>query len=459
MLGALAASVLLPRPARTEPSLAGPWTGVLEVGAGLRLRLLVGEDGSLTLVSLDQGDARIPCIAEAMTEDRIAFRAPSVNGRFEGRRVGADRIVGQWTQQGTLPLVFRRGDAAPSAPAAVPLTQQGLRALRLAAGSPALAAAVARRAGSPKFWVDGERQVAAGIDVTVADRWHVGSITKSFTATLVARLVEAGLVGWDDTVGAVLGDAAPQMHAAFRAVTFRHLLSHRAGLQANIPLAQFARYSRDTPDARAERLRWARTALTMPPRVRPNPRSSIRTTAMSWRVRCSKCGPVRAGRRCCAVTCSSRLRCARRDSAHPVRRESWISQPGTRSNCCGDGRKPFPPGEAVTDNPVALGPAGTLHLSLPDLLVYLAAHRDAASPFLSTGSWRTLHTVPFGGDYALGWVVQAGRFAVGNGSNTLWYAEVGVDQSTGIAAAAVCNDGLLARNRVAVSNALRAAAG
>lgn len=430
---------------------------MLEVGAGLRLRLLVGADGSLTLVSLDQGNARIPCIADAWTPERIAFRAPSVNGRFEGRLVGADRIVGQWTQQGSLPLVFQRGDAPPSAPAAAPLTQQGLRALRLAAGSPALAAAVARRAGSPKFWVDGERQVATGIDVTMADQWHVGSITKSFTATLVARLVEAGLVDWDETVGAVLGEAAPQMQASFRAVTFRHLLSHRAGLQANIPLTQFAGYSRDTPDARAERLRWARTALSMPPQGPPESTFEY-----------SNNGYVVAGAMLEVRTGQSWEALMRRHVLEPLAlRSAGFGAPGTpgkldqpvghAKQSLGDGRKPFPPGEAVTDNPVALGPAGTLHLSLADLLGYLAAHRDAASQFLAADSWNTLHTPPFGGDYALGWVVRRDGSLWHNGSNTLWYAEASISRAAGVVAAAVCNDGLLARSSVAVSKALRAA--
>ena len=50
----------------------------------------------------------------------------------------------------------------------------------------------------------GERRRGSGIPVTVDDRWHVGSITKSMTATLLAVLEDDGLLSADDTVAALL---------------------------------------------------------------------------------------------------------------------------------------------------------------------------------------------------------------------------------------------------------------
>ena len=38
--------------------------------------------------------------------------------------------------------------------------------------------------------VSGERVVNSGIALDVNDRWHIGSITKSVTSTLIARLVK-----------------------------------------------------------------------------------------------------------------------------------------------------------------------------------------------------------------------------------------------------------------------------
>lgn len=138
-------------------------------------------------------------------------------------------------------------------------------ATRLETGAPAFAAIV---------MVDGEVRAAAAdqlrtadrdTPVTEADRWHLGSITKSMTATLVARLVENGVVSWDDTVASVLGDALPEMRAAYRPATFRHLLSHRAGLQGNIPHEHFVRFERQPADPIADRLAWARLTLSQEP--------------------------------------------------------------------------------------------------------------------------------------------------------------------------------------------------
>ncbi|MDH3752713.1 MAG: beta-lactamase family protein [Acidimicrobiia bacterium] len=54
-------------------------------------------------------------------------------------------------------------------------------------------------------------------------RFRIGSITKLFTATLVMRLVEGGVLGLDDPVSAYLPDAPP-------GVTIAQLLSHRSGI-------------------------------------------------------------------------------------------------------------------------------------------------------------------------------------------------------------------------------------
>lgn len=43
----------------------------------------------------------------------------------------------------------------------------------------------------------GERKKGSGVSVTMDDRWHIGSVTKSMTATVLAGLVEAGEIDWD----------------------------------------------------------------------------------------------------------------------------------------------------------------------------------------------------------------------------------------------------------------------
>lgn len=451
-LGGVGASLLGLSCAKADPALAGTWTGVLGAGAQqLRLRLEIGPDGDAKLFSLDQGGAAIPARLESGSPDRVRIVVPAVSGRFEGKLSG-DRLEGVWSQGSPLPLTFRRGEAGLALPPPAPLSAERIRALRVEAGSPALAAIAQRRGGPAKAWADGVRTAGGEDAVARADRWHIGSITKSFTATLVARLVEAGAVRWEDTAGDLLGAAAPDMFAAYRGATFRHLLSHRSGLPANIPALQFMRFSRTLADARAERASFVRIALAMTPEG-PAERTFVY----------SNNGYVVAGAMLEAKLGQSWETLVAREVFAPLGlRSAGFGAPGPgnpvghAARLLGGGRQPHPPGQGVTDNPVALGPAGTIHLSLDDLLTYLAAHRDR-SPFLSPENWARLHTPPFGGDYALGWIVRPDGARWHNGSNTLWYAEAQFDAETGLAGAAVVNDGVLAKSEPAVSRALAGA--
>ena len=61
---------------------------------------------------------------------------------------------------------------------------------RLAAKSPGLGLVVMRAGEKPEIAVDGVRVEGEPNRISPDDRWHWGSITKSMTATLVARLVE-----------------------------------------------------------------------------------------------------------------------------------------------------------------------------------------------------------------------------------------------------------------------------
>jgi CubicO group peptidase (beta-lactamase class C family) len=77
----------------------------------------------------------------------------------------------------------------------------------------------------------GVRRLGADAAVTVGDRWHIGSITKSFTATLVARFVERGDLNlkWTQTLGELLG---AERAKAYATVTIEQVLSYRAGMPA-----------------------------------------------------------------------------------------------------------------------------------------------------------------------------------------------------------------------------------
>ncbi len=275
------------------------------------------------------------------------------------------------------------------------------------------------------------------------------------TATLVARLVDAGELRWDDTVFDLLGAIAPSMNDAYRSVTFRHLLCHPSGLPKDIPLEQFLKFSREATDARDERKAFVRLALGMPPRG-----------AMGATFEYSNNGYVVAGAMLEAKLGQSWEDLIRARLFDPLKlstagfgapgRKGATDQPVGHASAP-EGLRAYPVGGEITDNPAVLGPAGRINMSMRDLLQFLKAHRDRTA-FLRPETWRALHTPPYGGDYAMGWIVRSDGARWHNGSNTLWYAEAMFNEASGTVSAAACNYGNLARSTPAVGRALLEAA-
>ena len=89
--------------------------------------------------------------------------------------------------------------------------------------------------------------------------WHIGSIAKSFTATLIVQLAAAGQLDLDAPLPELLPGEAAGMHPDWSAVTLRGLLSHTAGMPANLPWRRLARSG--GPGLRAARLAGDAAAL------------------------------------------------------------------------------------------------------------------------------------------------------------------------------------------------------
>ena len=78
----------------------------------------------------------------------------------------------------------------------------------------------------------GVREAGTERAAKVSDRFHIGSVTKSMTATMIARLIERGELSWELTLGKALADV--EMHPVYREVTLHQLLRHRAGIVAHL---------------------------------------------------------------------------------------------------------------------------------------------------------------------------------------------------------------------------------
>ena len=73
-------------------------------------------------------------------------------------------------------------------------------------GVPALAVVVMRDGEITDEAIAGVRAMGVEGDATLDDRFHIGSITKSMTATVIARLIELGELDWDTTIAEALPD-------------------------------------------------------------------------------------------------------------------------------------------------------------------------------------------------------------------------------------------------------------
>ncbi len=91
-------------------------------------------------------------------------------------------------------------------------------------------------------WADGQEIVHAtgvlstrtGVEVTPDSVFQVGSITKTWTATMIAQLVDEGRLTYDATVADVLPGVRIGVDDVSGRVTVRHLLTHTSGIDGDL---------------------------------------------------------------------------------------------------------------------------------------------------------------------------------------------------------------------------------
>jgi D-alanyl-D-alanine carboxypeptidase len=278
--------------------------------------------------------------------------------------------------------------------------------------------------------------------------WHIGSIAKSFTATLIVQLAAAGQLDLDAPLPELLPGEAAGMHPDWSAVTLRGLLSHTAGMPANLPWRRLARSG--GPGLRAARLAAMRQLWAQPVAGRPG------------RFVYSNTGYVLAGTVAEQVTGRSWEALIRTQIAAPLGLDSLGFGPPDGAAVPWGHRRVLgltwavSPDATWADNPAIIGPAGTLHLSLADLLAWgrahLAACRGGRPDLIPAADCRAMQD-PIAGPYALGWAVtdqpDGTRVVRHNGSNTLWFAMLAMVPARDLVFAYVQNAGGAAGDRTA----------
>ncbi|MBI2898749.1 MAG: beta-lactamase family protein [Planctomycetes bacterium] len=284
--------------------------------------------------------------------------------------------------------------------------------------------------------VAGVRKRGAKAIITVDDLFHVGSCTKSMTATMIATLVDEGKLKWTTTIGDVFDDV--EMHDDWKSVTLELLLTNRSGAPGDLDKdGLWGKLWGMAGEAPAKQRRaLVEGVLKNPPACAPGTKYVY-----------SNAGFAIAGAMTEKTTGEAWEDLMRRRLFEPLGMKSAsFGAPGTKGRIdqpLGHTSKgaPVEPGIGA-DNPAAIGPAGTVCVSFADWAKYVALHvrfdpngsREAApgmEKLLESVKPETLaflHEPPKDANpkYAKGWLLCERAWAGGpalthDGSNTMWY--------------------------------------
>ncbi|KAL9112688.1 MAG: hypothetical protein Q9227_002991 [Pyrenula ochraceoflavens] len=295
-----------------------------------------------------------------------------------------------------------------------PSTNDVLSDLRSQYNLPCLAAATSDNNSFVKS-VTGLRKYGADIAVRPNDPFHLGSLTKAMTATLLAIVIKNGSLTWDTTLSEALPSLSAIMNPAHRSTTLRMLTSHRSGISIDWPTADplfwFSLFRRTAYSGRQQ---ITLHTLTFPPSFSRGTFTydntnfiiagriidlalnstweSALTTYLFTPLHMSSCGlgPNPESNHYLSI-----------DSPWP---HTMLTIPTGRhhsSSFYSSYHRPLPLDYlpyAMRDNPPALNSAGRVHCPLESYNNFLRAHADGGAGLptllseLDSADWRELHT-------------------------------------------------------------------
>ena len=327
----------------------------------------------------------------------------------------------------------------------------------------------------------GVRTRGSDAAITINDQFHIGSCTKAMTATLCAVLVQEGVLRWDMT----LAEAFPEVMkaqgvnadraAAWGPITLTQLLVHHSGAPANPSIdglwERLVNFKGTPTQARATLLEGV---LRGPLDAAPGTKFIYSNTGYAIAGHMAEIKTGFAWEELMQTRIFAPLGITSAGFGAPGSADV-VDQPRGHT-AAGIAIVPGP----RADNPAAIGPAGTAHMSLPDWARFAALHLRGAcestcgTDILTGDAFAVLHepyvatstrgSVDGGADqdagdgagatadskdkntYACGWAVAQrpwanGRVLTHSGSNTMWYSAIWIAPKKNIAILAVCNQG------------------
>ena len=308
--------------------------------------------------------------------------------------------------------------------------------------------------GREEIAVVGNRKLGSNAPVAATDRWLIGSITKSMTATMIARLVDQGVLRWDSTIEQVLPNIP--MKPGYRKATLLQILQHRAG----IPQDQYVNpdFLSDAAGTEKETLKvrdhYAQFTLNRDPIF--NPGEQMRYSNAGYAL-AAHMAEVMAKKPYEQLMNDLLFRPLKMKSAH-FGVPGQPGNPGAAGQIMGhtvekDGLEPN-----VLEDPRIAGiqaAAGAgLSMTIGDLMTFIRYHlegRRGHAKLMSQENFNVLHrpgsTRVGESTYSCGWVTSSGftrePFEGHNGSDGTFRAEVAIWPNRNLAIVSITNAGVL----------------
>lgn len=324
--------------------------------------------------------------------------------------------------------------------------------------APAVGVLVMRDGKVASVAVEGVRRNDRPDPVQVGDVWQIGSGAKPMTATLIAKLVDRGVLNWQTPLAKMLPHLAGAMRPEYQSVTLVQLLSHQSGLPHDASDTKFIdSLMTDTRPLPAQRLALIARALKDKPVAPPGTRFNYSNTGFLV-------AAVIAER----ATGVSYENLMRREVFAPLGIMSeGVGIPGSAEPRGHINGKPVL--LAADSNPLAYAPAGGWYLSLRDWAKYCLDQMAGANGhgrLLKTATYRFMQSpqIKTGDDeVGLDWGISptvmgyTGTFLTHGGSDGMWYADVVLLPAKDSGVLTVSNAGKNMGGDKAAARALKAA--
>jgi CubicO group peptidase (beta-lactamase class C family) len=309
--------------------------------------------------------------------------------------------------------------AADSREDLAPLLQAALEKEKV----PSFAAAVVRGNDIIAAGVAGVRKAGSTEKVTLQDKYHIGSCTKSMTALLAVLLDAEKVISLTNRVGDILKDWEIPDEAD--AITLKLLLQNRSGMGNKPKEKLWGRAFVDTGKPEAQRRRFLEGFLRDPLEAEPGSKFIYSNVGFALAGAMLETAAHKSWEQLMEEKIFARLKLTSAGFGPPST-SGELDQPW--GHVWKDDRAiPKEPG----DNPVAIAPAGLVHMSILDCAHYAAFHLAAARGEVpELRPYRdALYTAPEGSSYAMGWGVSKRGWAKGKvlnhaGSNTMFFTVI-----------------------------------